>query len=118
MEKLSLGRILLVYSKNFDKNMYVTVIKNFKNNYGDYMLYCLLASNSSDKIKIEYETEATYQTSGITNGKYFKYFELYYKDIIDIVEEKIKLDKSSIVEDSQEYAYIKVFIINPRTKRS
>ncbi len=108
IEKLSLGRILLVYSRSLEKNIYVTVIKNFKNNYGDYLLYCLLANNSSEKIKIEYENEGQFQTTGITNGKYYKYIELYYKDIIDIVEERIKLEKSSLIEDSQEYAFIKV----------
>ena len=57
------------------------------------MLFCLLADQSSNKIKIEYEKDGKSSIDknvGISNGKYYKYFELYYRDIIDIIEEKIE----------------------------
>ena len=74
------------------------------------MLFCLLADQSSNKIKIEYEKDGKSSIDknvGISNGKYYKYFELYYRDIIDIIEEKIKIDPKSLSEDQLGYAYLK-----------
>ena len=103
--------MVLVYSKMFKKHIYVMVLQNFKNNYGKYQIRCILSENSTDKIKIEYEEESNNlnKNNGVSNSKYYRYFDPYYTDIIDIMDFKIKIDEKRLLTfDQNGYAFISV----------
>jgi len=84
------GRIILYNSKKSLKNIYVLVV----NHYTDYdgEIWCLRV-DGDENVVTEFENskeskkyKGQFAKKGIKNGKYFSYFTLYNKDVVDICD--------------------------------
>ena len=108
IDTIKAGRILKVFSEKIKKDMYILVVYNYKAQYNkNYEVRCLVVYN--DKIEISYEKEGVKENDGwrrSKTGKSYKYLEVEYKNIKDIIDESIKLDDNMLYYDNQGFAFI------------
>ena len=90
------GRIILYNSKKQMRNIYLLVV----NHYTDYdgEIWCLSVNGDQNEVmkyknskeSKEKKNQGPYARKGIKNEKYFSYFSIYYEDIVDICDFKLK----------------------------
>ena len=87
---LSNGRVLIINSKTYKKNIPVVLVKYYVDYDGE--LWCLTVDDNKQTV-IQYEnvTKTHYLTRyGVLNGKYYLYFKIFAEDIVDITDTVIK----------------------------
>ena len=87
---LTNGRVLIINSKTYRKNIPVVLVKYYVDYDGE--LWCLTVDDNKQTV-IQYEnvTKTHYTTRyGVLNGKYYLYFKIFTEDIVDITDTVIK----------------------------
>ena len=86
------GRIILYNSKKSLKNIYVLVVNHYTDYNGE--IWCLRV-DGDENVVTEFENskerklksnQGQFAKKGIKNGKYFSYFTIYNKDVVDICD--------------------------------
>ena len=105
------GRIVLYHSKKRMKNIFLLVVNHYTDYNGE--IWCLSVSGDNNEI-VQYEkseeskkkiNQGPYARKGIKNEKYFSYFTIYYENIVDICDYKLKClskKKSDLNETDQD----------------
>ena len=106
-----MGRILLIYSKKFRREVYGLVLYDYTQ-YGQ--IRCIIAEKNQNKI--EYETsmgkvnKIAFMNEGTFNGKRFQYFEISYDDIpkivIEVCEYNINVNDKTLYYDNDGFCFI------------
>ena len=111
------GRIILYHSKKRMKNIYLLVVNHYTDFNGE--IWCLSVSGDENEI-VKYKNseeskkkvnQGPYAKKGIKNEKYFAYFNIYYEDVVDICDFKLKClsqKKSSlneVIQDEDEFDF-------------
>ena len=90
------GRIILYNDKKKKKDIYLLVVHHYTEYDGE--IWCLYVSDDQKEI-MEYKNsedfndkinQGPYARQGIKNEKYFSYFDIQYKDIVDICDFNLK----------------------------
>lgn len=102
------GKVIVFNSKKLKKDI-VAVMLQYYQDYDQYR--CLMAENNKNGV-IEYEQNLKKgavkdENEGVLNGKYYKYFEVYLDDIVDILDYKIKIDSQNYDWNMDNYCFIK-----------
>ena len=102
------GRIILYNDENKMKNIYLLVVHHYTEFDGE--IWCLSVSSDSKEIakfknKEKKIHSGPFAKEGIKNEKYFSYFTIDYKDVVDICDYKLKClskKKSELNEVTQD----------------
>ena len=111
------GRIVLYNSKKRMKNIFLLVVNHYTDFNGE--IWCLSVSGDQNEI-VQYEkseeskkkiNQGPYARKGIKNEKYFSYFTIYYEDVVDVCDYKLKClskkksDLNEVIQDGDEFDF-------------
>ena len=114
--KLKPGRIVLIDSKSFGKDIYGIVLYDYTN---FAQVRVLIAEKNNNKIEYENSlgksTIISNQNEGTFNGKKFKYFEIGYDSfetvVIEICEFTINIADQNYYFDGDGFCFIVLFYL-------
>ena len=111
------GRIILYNDKKKKKDIYLLVVHHYTEYDGE--IWCLYVSDDQKEI-MEYKNsedfndkinQGPYARQGIKNEKYFSYFDIQYKDIVDICDftlkclSKKKSELNQVIQDEDGFDF-------------
>jgi len=111
------GRIISYFSKKKMKNIFLLVVNHYTDFNGE--IWCLSVSDDeNDLIKYKNSEESKkkinqgpFARKGIKNEKFFIYFNIYYEDIVDVCDYKLKClskkksDLNEVIQDEEEFDF-------------
>lgn len=116
ISKLKPGRVVLIDSKAFGKEVYGIVLYDYSN---FAQMRVVIAEKNQNKLEYENSlgksTKITCQNEGTFNGKKFKYFEISYDSfeavVIEICEFTINIGDQNCYFDNEGFCFI-VLLLN------
>lgn len=103
--KLVSGRFVVFYCKQFKREFFALILWY----YQEYDQYRVLIAENNQKVIVQYEETKKGESrfTGVFNKKFFRYFEIFKEDIVEVIDHSIKFDQQMLEWDNDQYCFIK-----------